>query len=517
VRLGWICFAGAVALGLIGAGSRAFGQAGSDTVQKLEGTVIAPGQPAWDSLHKLIAQSYPDSKRFPATHATYYVWRIRSEDLVFQATNPASTDGQSAAGFYWFDLHGAPLAGTEFRTGSRAFYQTCALVSVPGVSGYVVQATLGGLPNNPIELDFGLDVYRPALLRYANGDGTLIQNPYCTPNFACGPKSQAYLRSDLLEALNSPNPQLQLEALTWLSGNHSNLTADIVDVYHEPIADSVRYWSLSSDSAVSQAASALESSQVPWVEQAAKFYVATSKPQPIPNVNFSPSLKNLEVNDLHVGHGGEFDNKDKVVQMGDRVVLEYGIFLPNKSMAFSDFIGDVNPAILQVGSNQVIEGLSKGLIGMKVGSLRTIEIPARMAYGDAGADFIPPGADLTYKVKLLHFAVEPPFGDATERVVRLREVVAGRGPPAPSGATVRVSCNVFRLDGREIDVPDLTGVQTFVLFTGSPVKKALLGMRAGGLRRLLVNFPSVFGGSHGWFHYGAQILQVKLLAIYPKP
>ena len=516
MRLGWIGFSFAVALTCWLIGQPAQAQPGPDLIQKSEGRSISTGQPGWDTLHKLIIQSFPDCRPYTATNGTYYVWRIRAEDLVFQATNPASSDGQSSAGFYWFDLHGVPLSGTAFGTGSRAFYESCALVSVPGVSGFVVEAALGGQATKPIELDFGLDVYRPTLLRYADSVGSLIQNPYCTPAFACGPKARVFQRSDLLEALSGPNPMLQLEAMTWLCGIHSSLTADIVNVFHEPIVDSVRFWSLSNDSAVSQAASALESSEVPWVAAAAKFYVSASKPQPVPNLNFKPSLKSLVTKDLTVGQGGEFDGKDRTVKLGDRVVIEYSIRLPNKSVAFNNFDGDQNPCILQVGSNQVIDGLSEGIVGMRAGGVRSIEVPAHLAFGDAGADAVPPGSDLIIKVKLLHFATEGAFGDATEKVLRLREMVVGKGQAAPSGSTVRVSCNVYRLDGREVDIPNFSGIQKFVLFTGSPVRKALLGMKAGGLRRLLVNFPSVFGQSHGWFHYSALVLQVKLLAINPK-
>ena len=514
MRLTRIVAGFAVALGLLHSahGNR---QAPVDKglVQKLEGSVIAPGQPNWDELHNLLIQAFPDDKRYTSRSGTYYVWRIRSEDLVFQAINPLSTDGDSAAGFYWFDLRGTPLSRTGFGTGSRTFYKSCTLVSVPGVSSYVIEAILSGELSKPIELDFGLDVYRPVLIRYAAADGSLIQNPYCTPNFSCGPAPRVFQRSDILEALSGFNPMLQLESLTWLAGIHSNLTADIVNVYHEPIKDSIRYWSISNDSAVSQAAGTLESSQVPWVSQAAKFYVTGNKPQPVPNQNFQPSVKDLVIKDLHVGTGGDFDGRDRAVKLGDRIVLQYEISLPNRNIVYSNFMGDQNPSIFQVGSNQVISGLSTGLLGMKAGGSRIIEIPSKLGYGDAGADLIPPGADLTYKVRLLHIATEPTFGDGTERVLRFRDTVTGKGSPAASGSTVKVNCKVYRMDGRSLEIPDLSGIQTMSLITGSPIKRAILGMRVGGKRRLLVNFPSVFGQTQGWFHYSAQMLEVELLSI----
>lgn len=513
-RLVTVCVVALATLSLALAGQKP--QADKSLVQGLEGSVIAPGQPNWDELHNLIFQAFPDKKRFTAKSGTYYIWRIRSEDLVFHAIDPLSTDGDSSAGFYWFDLHGAPISGTCFGTGSRTFYKKCSLVSVPGVSSYVVEATLSGEQNNGIELDFGLDVYRPVLIRYASAGGSLIQNPYCTPNFACGPAPRVFQRSDILEALSGFNPMLQLESLTWLEGIHSNLTADIVNVYHEPVKDSIRYWAISNDSAVSQAAGALESSQIPWVAQAARFYVTGNKPQPVPNLDFQSALKDLVIKELHPPKAGDFDSPDRVVKLGDRVVLQYVITLPNKSVAYTNFTIAQNPSIFQVGSNQVISGLSTGLIGMKVGAARIIEIPARLAYGDAGADVIPPGADLTYKVRLLHIATEPPFGDATERVLRFKDVIVGKGPLAASGTTASVLCSVFRMDGHAVTVPNLSGIQNMALVTGSPIKRAILGMRVGGKRRLLVNSPSVFGQTQEWFHYSAQILEVELLAVNGK-
>ena len=517
VRLGRIVTGCLVALATLAsafAGQKP--QAENGLVQSIEGSVIAPGQPNWDELHKLIIQSFPEEKRYTTKSGTYYVWRVRSEDLVFHAIDPLSTDGDSSAGFYWFDLHGAHISATCFGTGSRTFYRKCSLVSVPGVSSYVVEATLSGEQGKPIELDFGLDVYRPVLIRYSSADGPLIQNPYCTPNFACGPAPRVLQRSDILEALSGFNPMLQLESLTWLAGIHSNLTADIVNVFHEPVKDSIRYWSISNDSAVSQAAAALESSQIPWVAQAARFYVTGNKPQPVPNLDFQPAMKDLVIKELHPPKPGDFDSPDRTVKLGDRVVLQYVITLPNKSVAYTNFTIAQNPSVFQVGSNQVIAGLSMGLIGMKVGAARIIEIPAKLAYGDAGADVIPPGADLTYKVRLLHIATEPPFGDATERVLRFKDVLVGTGSVASSGTTAKVRCRVFRMDGHPVEIPNLSGVQNMALVTGSPIKRSLLGMRVGGRRRLLVNSPSVFGQSQEWFHYSAQILEVELLAVNGK-
>jgi len=494
----------------------AYGQADSVLVQNLEGRTLTAGQPEWDAVHKYVIASFPGNKQYAKFGGEYHIWRIRSEDLVFQANNPGSADGFSTAGFFWFDLHGAPLASYGFFTGHRTSYNNCSVVSVPGVSGYVIETILTSPVSKAIQEDFALNVYQPLLIRYGGTDGTLLQNSYDIPNFACGPMPGPYGRQDILEVLGGSNPLMQLQALTWLSGSHSTLTTDIVDVYHERIEDSVRYWSLSNDSTISQAAAALASSGTEWVAKAAKFYVKVSKPQSVPSINLTPRAKNLVVTDLRVGKGGDFDGPDREVKVGDRVVIEYEIKLTTGAIAFSNLNSTDNPPVFAVGSKQVIDGLSQGMIGMKVGGLRTIEIPAAMAYGDAGADTVPPGADLTYTVKLLHIATEVRFGMGTEKVLRMHDLTTGVGAPARPGDTVNVSCGIYRLDGKEIKIPEISGAHQMVLFTGSLIKKAIIGMKAGGLRRLLISSPTIFGLEHVWFHYGAQVLEIKLESIVSK-
>ncbi len=59
------------------------------------------------------------------------------------------------------------------------------------------------------------------------------------------------------------------------------------------------------------------------------------------------------------------------------------------------------PLTLPLSSPSLIEGLKRGVPGMKVGGTRRIEIPWRLAYGEAGRDPIPPRTDLVFEVELL--------------------------------------------------------------------------------------------------------------------
>lgn len=53
-----------------------------------------------------------------------------------------------------------------------------------------------------------------------------------------------------------------------------------------------------------------------------------------------------------------------------------------------------------LGAGAVIAGFDQGVLGMKMGGKRTIEIPSNLAYGSAGSGSIPPNAGLVFDVEL---------------------------------------------------------------------------------------------------------------------
>jgi peptidylprolyl isomerase len=54
-----------------------------------------------------------------------------------------------------------------------------------------------------------------------------------------------------------------------------------------------------------------------------------------------------------------------------------------------------------LGSGQVIKGWEQGVVGMKVGGRRILEIPSELAYGSKGTSGIPPNTPLTFVIDLL--------------------------------------------------------------------------------------------------------------------
>ena len=106
------------------------------------------------------------------------------------------------------------------------------------------------------------------------------------------------------------------------------------------------------------------------------------------------------VTDVRVGTGA-------AVETGQRVSLNYTGWLyngtaPDSKGAQFDASKPGQPFIVWLGTGQVIAGWDQGIVGMKVGGLRRLIIPADLAYGRAGAgNSIPPNATLVFDIELL--------------------------------------------------------------------------------------------------------------------
>ena len=60
------------------------------------------------------------------------------------------------------------------------------------------------------------------------------------------------------------------------------------------------------------------------------------------------------------------------------------------------------PVTFKIGTDKVIQSWNDGVPGMRPGGKRLLYIPARLAYGDAGAgEMIPPNTNLIYEIELI--------------------------------------------------------------------------------------------------------------------
>ena len=59
------------------------------------------------------------------------------------------------------------------------------------------------------------------------------------------------------------------------------------------------------------------------------------------------------------------------------------------------------PYKVTIGSGQLIRGWEEGLPGMRVGEIRKLWVPAKMAYGEIEKTGIPPNSNLIFEVELM--------------------------------------------------------------------------------------------------------------------
>lgn len=86
------------------------------------------------------------------------------------------------------------------------------------------------------------------------------------------------------------------------------------------------------------------------------------------------------------------------VKLGDRVAVSYELRLQNGTLA--DASPANQPFRFTVGSTEVVPGLSQGMLGMRRGETRQIEIPPSLGYGSKGVGPIPPDSTLEMEVEL---------------------------------------------------------------------------------------------------------------------
>lgn len=116
------------------------------------------------------------------------------------------------------------------------------------------------------------------------------------------------------------------------------------------------------------------------------------------NTNMQNEISGVKVTVITEGTG-------EVAVVGDTVSMNYtGTF--TDGVAFDSNVdpkfNHVEPLSFVLGSGQVIPGWDAGIVGMKVGEKRILEIAPEMAYGATGAGgVIPPNATLIFEVELV--------------------------------------------------------------------------------------------------------------------
>lgn len=209
--------------------------------------------------------------------------------------------------------------------------------------------------------------------------------------------------------------------------------------------------------------------------------VAESTPAPDPNAK-------LKISDTKVGTGAMAAN-------GDLLVVLYKGTLKNGTVFDSNTAPDKAPFSFVLGDGKVIPGWDQGLVGMKVGGNRKLEIPSKLAYGDQATGSIPANSDLNFDVQLLYIVKK---GD--EGVYDSKDIKVGTGAAAKAGDTVSVHYVGTLLNKKKFDSSRDRGTPfEFKLGTGSVIKgwdDGVVGMKVGGIRRLVIP-PAIAYGDAG--------------------
>ena len=117
---------------------------------------------------------------------------------------------------------------------------------------------------------------------------------------------------------------------------------------------------------------------------------APAKAEPAPVTTAS----GLKYWDLKLGGGAE-------AVKGKTVSVHYTGWLTN-GKKFDSSVDRGQPFGFQIGAGRVIKGWEEGVVGMKVGGKRKLEIPPGLGYGAGGyPGAIPPNATLIFEIELL--------------------------------------------------------------------------------------------------------------------
>lgn len=112
----------------------------------------------------------------------------------------------------------------------------------------------------------------------------------------------------------------------------------------------------------------------------------------------TPKDEGLTWTDLAVGTG-------QSVQLGDVAKIQYIGRLADGT-EFDNSHNRPGAFEFSMGHGMVIKGFERGMVGMRIGGIRVIHVPWRLAYGVAGnPPRIPARADLVFEIELLDIPV----------------------------------------------------------------------------------------------------------------
>lgn len=130
--------------------------------------------------------------------------------------------------------------------------------------------------------------------------------------------------------------------------------------------------------------------------------IAQSAEDLIPETEAAPmDAENVEVTDSGLKYVDIVEGTGAMPQRGQRVTVHYTGTLKDGTK-FDSSRDRGRPFSFTIGIGQVIKGWDEGVMSMRVGGRRRLEIPPELGYGARGAGgIIPPNATLIFDVELL--------------------------------------------------------------------------------------------------------------------
>lgn len=223
------------------------------------------------------------------------------------------------------------------------------------------------------------------------------------------------------------------------------------------------------------------------------------------DVDIEALVKNSKVKTTDIVEG-----TGRTAEEGDVAVVLYRGTFPDGEQ-FDTNMDDVEnqvPFAFLIGGGMVIKGWEQGVVGMKEGGTRKLEIPWPLAYGLEGSDRIPPKSDLNFEIKLLYLLKKGEKG-----VYDVYDNKVGTGPEAKDGSTVEVHYVGTYLTGKVWDDTRKRGETVkFILNDDSEAIRGMVfgvkGMRVGGTRTLVLPPELVFGDMGSTAIQGGQPVKI---------
>jgi len=214
---------------------------------------------------------------------------------------------------------------------------------------------------------------------------------------------------------------------------------------------------------------------------------ATGSAAPTAAAVGSSKLTKLNIKDITVGAG------PAVAKIGDKIWVWYEGTTVDGNV-FDGHKPPEDPISFTLQEGALIKGWTDGVPGMKVGGVRKLEIPAKLAYGEQAKDKIPANSDL-YFTMTLAYVVHP----GEEKVFDLKDDKVGTGAEVKKGSKVSILYTGTLLSKKEVmKEMDPKKPVSFTVGKGEVLEGldyGVIGMKMGGKRTLTLPPDAAFGMS----------------------